>query len=148
MQRILEVPPKVTPADDNGYLDELTKAVFRAGFSWEVVRLKWDNFRRGFDGFQVRKVAEYDSDEINRLFNDASIVRNHRKIIGTVENAQTIQVLAEAYGSFHGYLRSLDHLDYYDRVKELTAQFRGLGRTSAFVFLHCVNEPTPSWQRR
>ena len=148
MQRMLEVPPKVTPADDNGYLEELTKAIFRAGFSWQVVRLKWDNFRRGFDGFQVGKVADYDGEEITRLINDASIVRNRRKILATVENAQTIQVLAEAYESFHGYLRSLDHLDYHDKVKELTAQFRGLGRTSAFVFLHCVNEPTPSWERR
>ena len=111
MQRMLEVPPKVTPADDNGYLEELTKAIFRAGFSWQVVRLKWDNFRRGFDGFQVGKVAEYDGEEIARLFNDASIVRNRRKILATVENAQTVQVLAEAYGTFHGYLRSLDHLD-------------------------------------
>ncbi len=112
------------------------------------MRLKWDNFRRGFDRFQVGRVAAYDGEEITRLFNDASIVRNRRKILATVENAQTVQVLAEAYGSFHEYLRSLDHLDYYGRVKELTAQFRGLGRTSAFVFLHCVNEPTPSWERR
>jgi hypothetical protein len=56
--------------------------------------------------------------------------------------------LIDEHGSFHGYLRSLDGLDYYERVKELTGQFAGLGRTGAFVFLHCVNEETPNWHDR
>lgn len=148
MQRMREVPEKITPADDDGYFEELTKAIFRAGFSWPVIRQKWNNFRLGFDDFNVVKIATYGGEEITRLFNDASIVRNRRKIVNTVDNAQTFLELAQAYGSFREYLRSLDHLGYHDRVKELTAQFRGLGRTSAFVFLHCVNEPTPTWQER
>ena len=56
--------------------------------------------------------------------------------------------LVQEQGSFHAYLRSLDHLDYYGRVKVLTRPFAGLGRPSAFVFLHCVNEETPAWQDR
>ena len=148
MQRIIETPPQITPDNDNGYLEELTKAIFRAGFSWQVVRLKWDNFRLGFDGFDVDKVAAYDQPDIARLMNDSGIVRNRRKILATIENAQTVQALSAAHGSFQGYLRSLDHLDYHEGVKELTGQFRGLGRTSAFVFLHCVNEPTPGWSQR
>ena len=46
---MIEVPPKVTPKNDHGYLEELTKAIFRAGFSWPVVRNKWDNFQREFE---------------------------------------------------------------------------------------------------
>ena len=148
MQRMIEIPPQVTPEDDSGYLEELTKAIFRAGFSWQVVRNKWDNFRLAFDGFQVGKVAGYGVAEISELFQDASIVRNRRKILATVSNAQRISELSAAYGGFNAYLRSLDHLDYYERVKEITGQFRSLGRTGAFVFLHCVNEPTPSWHDR
>ena len=68
--------------------------------------------------------------------------------MATVENARTMLDLIEEHGSFHAYLRSLDHLDYYTRVKVLTRPFAGLGRTSAFVFLHCVNEETPDWQDR
>ena len=45
-------------------------------------------------------------------------------------------------------IHALDHLDYYTRVKVLTRPFAGLGRTSAFVFLHCVNEVTPDWRDR
>ena len=54
----------------------------------------------------------------------------------------------EDYGSFYEYLKSLDNLDHYARVKVLTRQFAGLGRTSAFVFLHCVNEETSEWRDR
>ena len=148
MQRMIEVPPKISPANDNGYLDELTKAIFRSGFNWRVVRQKWDNFQKGFDGFDVAKVANYEVEDLTRLFNDSSIIRNQRKILWTVDNAWTILQLSEEYGSFRSYLRSLDHLDYYQRVKVLTGQFRGLGPTGAFVFLHCVDEPTPSWHDR
>lgn len=148
MRTMIEVPPRIAPAGDSGYLEELTKAIFRSGFSWRVVRQKWTNFREAFDGFDVGQVANYGVEEINRLFEDPGIVRNRRKILGTVENAGVILALAQEHGSFRNYLRSLDALDYRQRVKELTGQFRGLGRTGAFVFLYCVDEPTPEWHDR
>ena len=148
MRQMREVPEKITPKNDDGCFEELTKAIFRAGFSWPVIRQKWENFRIGFDRFTVAKVASYGGEEITRLFNDASIVRNRRKIVNTVDNAQTFLELSQGYGSFSQYLRSLNHLAYHDRVKELSILFRGMGRISAFVFLKCVNEPTPNWQER
>ena len=148
MQRMNEIPPTVTPESDAGYLEELTKAIFRAGFSWQVVRDKWDNFGRSFDGFDVARVAAFGVQDISRLFEDPSIVRNKQKILATVENARTMLTLAGHHGSFHAYLRSLDHLEYHARVKVLTGQFKNLGRTGAFVFLHSVNEETPSWHDR
>ena len=148
MGRTLERPPKISPEGDDGYFEELTKAVFRAGFSWPVIREKWDGFVKSFDQFHLDRVAAYGPDDLERLFEDRSIVRNRRKIAATVENARTMLDLIQEHGSFHAHLRSLDHLDYYSRVKGLTRPFAGLGRTSAFVFLHCVNEETPAWQDR
>ena len=148
MEKIIEIPPRITPDGDNGYFEELTKAVFRAGFSWRVVRNKWGNLRESFHGFDIETVAEYGMEDFERLSNDTGIVRNRRKILATVDNAHRMSELAAEYGSYHAYLRSLDRLDYYQRVKALTGQFRGLGRTSAFVFLACVNEETPSWAER
>ena len=148
MERIVEIPPKVTPEGDDGYLEELTKAIFRSGFSWRVVREKWEDFQTAFDGFSIGVVANYGAEDVSRLFADGGIVRNRRKILATIDNARTMTVLVDEHGSFHGYLRSLDGLDYYGRVKVLTGQFSGLGRTGAFVFLHCVNEETPSWHAR
>ena len=70
MYREIEVPPKVTPDDDSGYFEELTKAIFRSGFSWRVVRNKWANFRSGFDDFDIFKVASYGIEDMERLFQD------------------------------------------------------------------------------
>ena len=148
MQRMREIPPRVTPEGDDGYLEELTKAIFRSGFSWRVVQDKWDNFRRSFDGFNVSAVAAFGVPDISRLFENTGIVRNKQKILATVENARTILALAGHHGSFHAYLRSLDHLEYHARVRLLTGQFKNLGRVGAFVFLHSVNEETPSWHDR
>ena len=148
MQRMREIPPRVTPEDDAGYLEELTKAIFRSGFSWRVVRDKWANFQRSFDEFDVARVAAFGVPDISRLFEDSGIVRNKQKILATVENARTMLALAGRHGTFHAYLRSLDNLEYHARVRVLTGQFKNLGRTGAFVFLHSVNEDTPSWHDR
>ncbi|MED5405874.1 MAG: DNA-3-methyladenine glycosylase I [Chloroflexota bacterium] len=148
MQQSREIPPKAIPEDDNGYFEELTKSIFRAGFSWGVVQAKWSGFRTAFHGVELLRVAGYGPNDVSRLADDALIVRNRRKILATIENARVILELVEEHGSFLGYLRSLDHLDYPSRVRLLTRVFAGLGRTSAFVFLYCVNEETPAWQDR
>ena len=144
----MEIPPKVTPADDDGYLEELTKAIFRAGFNWRIVREKWPNFRRHFDYFCVDKIAAYTLKDFNRLLINKGIVRNRRKIIATVCNAKKIQSIKAEHKSFKRYLRSLDSLTYYEKVGLLTKNFSGLGRTGAYVFLYCTNEKTPSWDER
>ena len=54
-----EIPERKRPVDDNGYLEELTRAIFQAGFSWRVIRDKWPNFRRAFDSFDIETVAGY-----------------------------------------------------------------------------------------
>ena len=40
-----EIPERKKPVNDDGYLEELTKAIFQAGFSWRVIRDKWPNFQ-------------------------------------------------------------------------------------------------------
>ncbi|MDH7484709.1 MAG: DNA-3-methyladenine glycosylase I [Anaerolineae bacterium] len=143
-----EIPPRQRPTDDNGYLEQMTKAVFQAGFSWKVIGDKWPNFRRAFDGFDVEKVANYDALDVDRLLADESIVRNGRKIEATIHNARVMQELIARHGSFYNYLRSLDSLDYAGRRRELHRRFRHLGPTGIFVFLYCVDEEVPDWEER
>jgi len=143
-----EIPPRQRPKDDAGYFEQLTKAVFRAGFSWKVIRDKWPNFQRAFDGFDIDRVASYDARDLDRLLADEGIVRNGRKIEATIHNANVIQQLIAEQGSFYHYLRSLDGLDYAARRKDLRRRFKHLGPTGIFVFLHCVDENVPQWEER
>ncbi len=144
----MEIPERVRPAGDNGYFEQLTQAVFQAGFSWSVIRQKWPNFLAAFDAFDVDTVAAYDAPDMERLLADAGIVRNGRKIQATIANARAVQALCGQYGSFAGYLRSMDGWTYEKRRDALTRQFGGLGRTSCFVFLWCIDEDVPDWEER
>ncbi|NLE75351.1 MAG: DNA-3-methyladenine glycosylase I [Chloroflexi bacterium] len=148
MPKIIERRPGERPANDDGYLEEMTKVIFQAGFSWELIRRRWPAFRQAFDGFVVDKVADYDERDVDRLLSDASIVRNSRKIEATVANARLIQALSAKHGSFHAYLRTLDSLPYRDKQEILSRQFRHLGRTGCFAFLLHVGEEVPEWEQR
>jgi DNA-3-methyladenine glycosylase I len=143
-----EIPPRKKPSGDNGYFEELTRAIFQAGFSWQVIEDKWPNFRQAFDEFDVATVAGYGEPDVERLASDKGIVRNHRKIVATIHNAREIWDLIQEYGSFHAYLRSLDDLSYASRRKELGQRFKNLGPTSVFVFLWRVDEEVPDWEDR
>jgi DNA-3-methyladenine glycosylase I len=113
-----------------------------------VIRQKWPDFQRAFDGFQVHRVAAYGEDDLERLLADPGIVRNRRKVMATIENARTMVDLADEHGSFHGYLRTLDSLSYAQKRKRLVDQFHSLGPTGLFVLLWMVDEPVPDWEER
>ncbi len=144
----IEIPPRKRPEDDDGYLEQMTMAIFRSGFSWRVIRDKWPNFQRAFDGFSVDRVAAYDERDVERLLGDAGIVRNGRKIEAAIRNARVIRSLASQHGSFFDYLRTMDGLDYPARREMLRKQFHHLGPTGVFVFLYSVAEEVPAWEDR
>jgi len=45
------VPPRKKPKNDKGYFEILSKAVFNAGFSYQVVRNKWKGTMEVFHEF-------------------------------------------------------------------------------------------------
>ena len=143
-----EIPPRQKPENDNGYLEQMTKAIFQAGFSWQVVNNKWPNFQIAFDSFDIDTIAAYDERDLDRLLGDAGIVRNGRKLAATIENARRLQSIIAQHSSILAYLRSMDDWPYAQRRKELAKRFKGLGPTSVFVFLFCVDEKVPSWEDR
>jgi DNA-3-methyladenine glycosylase I len=74
--------------DDRALYEKLVLDGFQAGLSWIIILRKRDNFRRAFDGFVPEKIARYRSAKIERLMQDAGIVRNRSKIEGTVLSAR------------------------------------------------------------
>jgi 3-methyladenine DNA glycosylase Tag len=136
------------PATDSAYFDEMTKAVFRSGFSWQVVEDKWPNFKVAFDEFDVEKVAAYDERDVDRLLADEGIVRNGRKIEATINNARAMHEVVQEFGSFQKYLRSMDEQNYEDSAKDMKDRFSYLGKTGTYTFLWGVGEEVPEWEDR
>jgi DNA-3-methyladenine glycosylase I len=74
--------------DDRALYEKLVLDGFQAGLSWITILRKRENFRRAFDGFVPEKIARYTPKKIERLMQDAGIVRNRAKIEGAVLSAR------------------------------------------------------------
>ena len=61
---------------------------FQSGLSWLTILMKRPRFRKVFADFDYRAVAEFSSDDVERLLQDAGIVRHRGKIESTINNAQ------------------------------------------------------------
>ncbi|WP_374631917.1 DNA-3-methyladenine glycosylase I [Ferrovibrio sp.] len=90
--------------DDRALFEKLILDGFQAGLSWITILRKRDNFRTAFDGFDPHKIARYDRRKLDRLMQDAGIVRNRAKIEGSVLNARGWLEIQEQEGSFSDFL--------------------------------------------
>lgn len=80
--------------DDRALYEKLVLESFQSGLSWLTILKKRENFRRAFDNFDAATVAAYGPRDIERLMNDAGIVRNRRKIEAAIQNARAVLKLA------------------------------------------------------
>ena len=93
------------PAHDDGKLFEfLILEGAQAGLSWETILNKREHYRVAFDGFEVQRVARYDSRKIAQLLKNPGIVRNRLKVASAVRNAQALLRVQEEFGSFDRYV--------------------------------------------
>src|SRR5436853_7108581 len=76
--------------EDSAMFEALTLGVFEVGLSWSIVFGKREAFRKAFRGFDVAKVAAMTERDVDRLVQDASIIRNRAKIQATVDNARVM----------------------------------------------------------
>ena len=76
--------------DQSAMFEALTLGVFEVGLSWSIVFGKRDAFRSAFRGFDVAEVAAMTERDVDRLVQDASIIRNRGKIQATVDNARAM----------------------------------------------------------
>ncbi len=67
----------------------------QAGLSWRTILLKRDGYLRAFEQFDVARIAGFTDDDVTRLMQDASIVRNRAKITSTIGNARAFMQLAD-----------------------------------------------------
>jgi DNA-3-methyladenine glycosylase I len=76
--------------EESALFEALTLGVFEVGLSWKIVFGKRDAFRKAFRGFDVAEVAAMTELDVDRLVQDASIIRNRAKIQATVDNARAM----------------------------------------------------------
>lgn len=90
--------------DDQKLFEFLILETFQAGLSWITILKKRENFRKAFDNFDYKKVADFSEDKIQELLQDAGIIRNQMKIRAAVSNAFSFIKVQEEFGSFSTYI--------------------------------------------
>jgi DNA-3-methyladenine glycosylase I len=89
--------------DDRRLFEKLCLEGFQSGLSWRTILAKRDAFRAGFATFDFERVARFTSRDIERLVNDAGIVRHRGKIESVRNNAKRARDVVGEFGSLAAY---------------------------------------------
>jgi len=143
--------------DDRALYEKLMLDGFQAGLSWITILRKRDNFRKAFDGFEPEKIARYKPAKIEKLMQDAGIVRNRAKIEGAVLSARAYLDIMEKGPGFSALLWDFvdgkPKVNHFDSSKKIPAEtdisrkmskeligrgFKFVGPTIVYAFMQAV----------
>jgi len=85
--------------DDRTLFEKICLEGFQSGLSWRTILAKRESFRAAFQNFEVERVARFTERDVERLLQDAGIVRHRGKIEATIHNARRAIELIETEGS-------------------------------------------------
>jgi DNA-3-methyladenine glycosylase I len=138
-------------ADDVQLFEKLCLEAFQSGLSWLTILRKREDFRRVFADFDFERVARFGAQDIARLMNDSSIVRNRLKIEAAVNNARCAVELVQAEGSLASYVWRFEPPDRHRPVhrafspestalaKDLKRRgWRFVGPTTVYAFMQAM----------
>jgi DNA-3-methyladenine glycosylase I len=81
--------------DDRALFELLILEGAQAGLSWSTILHRREGYRKAFANFDVRRIARFGPDDIDRLLSDTGIIRNRQKILATIENARQVIALSD-----------------------------------------------------
>ncbi|HEY7883881.1 MAG TPA: DNA-3-methyladenine glycosylase I [Cellvibrionaceae bacterium] len=105
------------PVDDDIRLfEKISLEGFQSGLSWRTILTKRENFRKAFKQFDFNKVAHFTEKDVERLLQDAGIVRHRGKIEAVINNAQRAREMVKEHGSLAAFI-----WQYEPDIKQLGA---------------------------
>lgn len=143
--------------DDKVLFEFLILEGMQAGLSWSTILKKRGNFRQAFDEFDPGKIAQYDSNKLNKLLQNPGIIRNRLKIEAAIKNAQAYVTVEREFGGFSRYIwQFVNHkplINSWKSLKEIPAKtvisddmnkdlkkrgFKFVGSTICYAFMQAV----------
>lgn len=94
--------------DDFRLFEKICLEGFQSGLSWRTVLEKRDNFREVFHNFDFYRVAQFGEEDVEKLLQNAGIIRHRGKIEATINNAKRACEMVEQYGSLAGFFWSYE----------------------------------------
>jgi len=94
--------------DDNRLFEKICLEGFQSGLSWLTILKKRPAFRKQFKDFDIKKVARMGEADVERMLQDAGIVRHRGKIVSTINNAKRALEIQKEHHSFAAYIWSFE----------------------------------------
>lgn len=91
-------------ADDRRLFEKLCLESFQSGLSWRTILAKREHFRAAFHAFDFDRIARFTEKDVDRLLQDAGIVRHRGKIEAVINNAGRAQEMVQREGSLAAFL--------------------------------------------
>lgn len=142
--------------DDTKLFEFLLLETMQAGLSWLTILKRREGYRKAFANFDPRVVASYDAAKIDELMQDASIIRNRKKIEAAVCNAQRFLEIQQCM-PFASYLWSFTNgqivKNHWKILKEIPTTtnlsdlisndlkkrgFKFVGSTTIYAYLQAI----------
>lgn len=76
----------------------------QAGLSWITILKKRDNYRKAFDNFNPKIIANYKENKVKELLQNEGIVRNKLKINSAIKNAKVFLQIQSEFKTFNNYI--------------------------------------------
>lgn len=90
--------------DERGLFEFIVLEGAQAGLSWDTILAKRENYRKAFDNFDAKKIARYSDARVEKLLQNAGIIRNRLKVNAAVTNAKCFLAVQKEFGSFDKYI--------------------------------------------
>ena len=90
--------------NDRVHFEFIVLEAAQAGLSWWTILRKREGYKRAFADFDAAKVARFTPRTVEKLMQDASIVRNRQKIEAAIANARGFLAIQKEFGTFDRYV--------------------------------------------
>ena len=90
--------------DDQRLFEKLCLEGFQAGLAWITILRKRPAFREAFADFAIDTVAAFTDADVERLLDDAGIVRHRGKVTAAIGNARAARELIAEAGSLDAHV--------------------------------------------
>ena len=103
--------------DDKKHFEYLLMEAMQCGLNWTMMLKKREIFRKCFDDFDYRLIADYDEADIERIMNTDGMIKSGRKIAAIINNAKCFIKVIEEFGSFDRYIWSFSENHTFVYIK-------------------------------
>jgi DNA-3-methyladenine glycosylase I len=108
--------------DDKTLFEFLLLESAQAGLNWYTILKRRAGYKRAFANFDVYKVANFSLEDIEKLKQDPTIIRNKAKINSAINNAQCFLNVIEEFGTFKHYIwQFVNHkpiVNFFEQAEE------------------------------